>query len=248
MRNDDRPDVGARSGARGALDLLDRYPFTLGVLLANALLFAFAAARSGGPSVAPDVLVALGSNVGSLVPGEPWRLLTSAFLHHDLLHLAFNGFALYSIGRVLEVHFGSARLWVLFVAMALAGGVASFAWQAARGAPAISAGASGGVLGLITLGWSFARANPARLGTLEGSLRSWLVWIAVFSVLFFAQLDHAGHLGGAAAGLAAGQLVRPRPGADTPPAWEVLAHACSLAVLGAFAAVVVRLRDGPPPL
>ena len=38
--------------------------------------------------------------------GQYWRLLTHQFVHADLTHLLFNGFALYSFGNVAETLFG----------------------------------------------------------------------------------------------------------------------------------------------
>ena len=244
MRNSDRPDLGRG----GPLEQRERYPFPLGVLLANLILFGFCAWKSGGPGVDAGILVDLGSNVRSLLPTEPWRLITSAFLHVDLIHLVLNSWALFSIGRLLEVHYGTARTWVLYLLCALAGSLASAAWQQLRGQDAISAGASGGVFGLIFLGWCYARSAPERLGSLAEQLRGWIVVLALWTgFLLLASrglVDHAAHLGGGLAGALLGTLVRPRPGADAHPAWTALAHAAALGTLLCFAAVVWTLRSG----
>lgn len=240
MRNSDRPDVGRG----GPLELLDRYPMTIGVLLANVALFVFAIGRGGvGLAVHPEVLEDLGANVYPIVLHEPWRLLTSAFLHHDVLHLLFNSLALLAVGRVLEVHLGSARVWVVYVLSAVVGAACSDAWQALRG-PALSAGASGGAFGLILLGYVFATRVPERLGTFAMALRSWIITALIFSLLLFQSTDHAAHLGGAATGALFGDRISPRPGDDAHPAWTYGAHALALLSLAAFAAVVLRLRDG----
>ena len=45
----------------------------------------------------------------------PWQLVTYAFLHGSLLHLAFNMFALYMFGGAIERVFGTRRyLHLLF--------------------------------------------------------------------------------------------------------------------------------------
>src|SRR5207249_9275904 len=41
--------------------------------------------------------------------GEFWRLFTALFLHYNLLHLAFNLFALYVLGPSLEKIIGTVR-------------------------------------------------------------------------------------------------------------------------------------------
>ncbi|MCO5170469.1 MAG: rhomboid family intramembrane serine protease [Planctomycetes bacterium] len=191
-----------------------------------------------------DVLFDLGANVWPVVLSEPWRLLTSAFLHADVIHILFNSFALLAVGRVLEVQLGSARLWVIYVLAAVGGSVCSDAWQAVRGQPAVSIGASGGAFGLILLGYVYASRVPERLGSFAAGLRSWLVTIALFSLLFIRELDHAAHLGGAAVGALFGRQLDTRPGPDPHPAWVFLAHGLALLALASFAAVVMRLRAG----
>ncbi|MRS05375.1 rhomboid family intramembrane serine protease, partial [bacterium] len=50
-----------------------------------------------------DLPFVLGGKVNELIlRGQIWRLLTPVLLHGGLLHLAFNMYALYSIGRGLE--------------------------------------------------------------------------------------------------------------------------------------------------
>lgn len=239
MRNSDRPDVGRG----GLLELLDRYPVCFGLLGANVVLFLFALSRAGGGfAVPPEVLYHLGGNVYPEVRAEPWRLLTSAFLHADVIHILFNSFALLAVGRVLEVQLGSARLWVIYVLAAVGGSVCSAGWQAVSDRAAVSVGASGGAFGLIFLGWVYASRVPERLGSFAAGLRSWLFTIAIFSLLFFRDLDHAAHAGGAAVGALFGRQLDTRPGRDLHPAWAFLAHGLALLALASFAAVVLRLR------
>lgn len=77
--------------------------------------------------------------------GEWWRLITSAFLHFGLLHIALNMLNLYILGPDLEGYFGKLRFLGLYVGAALGGSVAVdlFAGNV------LSAGASGAVFGLM---------------------------------------------------------------------------------------------------
>lgn len=56
--------------------------------------------------------------------GEGWRLLTHAFLHGGILHLAFNTMALINLGPPLEQTLGSVRFAVLYAVAALGGAIA----------------------------------------------------------------------------------------------------------------------------
>ena len=75
-------------------------PATRGIAVAIGIVFAlellWGALGSG------LVLVRMGANVASLAPREPWRLLSSAFLHAGFAHVLFNGTALFAIGKFLE--------------------------------------------------------------------------------------------------------------------------------------------------
>ena len=66
---------------------------------------------------------------GLMVPhlvseGQPWRLISHAFLHGNLLHLGFNTIVLIWIGPPLELALGSLRFVVLYVVSAVGGAVA----------------------------------------------------------------------------------------------------------------------------
>ena len=73
-----------------------------------------------------------------------WRLVSSAFLHVDLLHIGFNMYLLYLLGLMLEPAIGSVRFAALYLTALLAG---SFGALLATAAPSL--GASGAVFGLM---------------------------------------------------------------------------------------------------
>jgi membrane associated rhomboid family serine protease len=82
--------------------------------------------------------------------GEFWRLFTALFLHYNLLHLAFNLFALYVLGPPLERTIGAVR----FAACYLIAGVGSTSGvvlltllKIVR--PAELVGASGCIMGIV---------------------------------------------------------------------------------------------------
>lgn len=233
----------------GVLGFLDRYPFTIGVALTCLALFVFAGYRSGGWPVDPDLRQLLGANDSALLASEPWRLLTSAFLHYEVWHFGFNLFAIVYWGRLFEVHFGSARLWVLYFLMLIVASLCSAGWQEAavglgvQDAGASSVGASGAVFGLLFLCLMTAQRAPARFGTLLNQLRLWIGLSFLFAFFRSAPTDHAAHLGGAISGIALAYLFPPEPGEDLSPAWGTWAVALALAVVAAFARVLWTLKD-----
>ncbi|MXZ07205.1 MAG: rhomboid family intramembrane serine protease [Acidimicrobiia bacterium] len=85
------------------------------------------------------------AHIGWLVrAGEWWRVITAAFLHTGLLHIVFNMYALYALGPFIERQAGKLRFVGLYLACAVAGGIA---FQAMSGGAAV--GASGAIFGLF---------------------------------------------------------------------------------------------------
>ncbi len=84
-----------------------------------------------------------------LTESQPWRMLTSAFLHSPdmVLHILFNMYALWLIGPYLESLFGAARFLALYLICAFGGSVGYLVLTHWNSAGAV--GASGAVFGLF---------------------------------------------------------------------------------------------------
>ena len=80
---------------------------------------------------------------------EPWQLLTYAFLHGSLLHIAFNMFALYMFGGPVEQVFGPRRYLTYYLVCVLSAALVQLLTSAMTGAVYPTVGASGGVFGLL---------------------------------------------------------------------------------------------------
>ena len=101
----------------------------------------------------------------SLIATEPWRLITSAFLHSTsfIPHLLFNLYALFIFGPAIERFLGRARYLALYLIGALGGSVgvvllyqlavvtegASVKWLVGLFQPASALGASGAFFALM---------------------------------------------------------------------------------------------------
>src|SRR5882672_4329407 len=96
-------------------------------------------------SPTPQQVLAVGADYGPLtLNGEPWRLVSSMFLHFGILHIGMNMLCLWS-GRIVELLYGRLGFVAIYLVAGLAGGVASLA----RSSAVISAGASGAVFGVF---------------------------------------------------------------------------------------------------
>jgi membrane associated rhomboid family serine protease len=98
-----------------------------------------------GGSFGGSSLVFHGALYGPLVAsGDYWRLITSGFLHANLIHIGFNMYALYFLGRMLEPVVGHARFALIYFVSLLAG-----SFGALLVTPhAFTVGASGAVFGI----------------------------------------------------------------------------------------------------
>ena len=67
------------------------------------------------PSSPEPVRAGLRRSADARVPDEPWRLLTGAFLHDGILHIALNMAALVLLGQQLEQVLGRVRYLALYV-------------------------------------------------------------------------------------------------------------------------------------
>lgn len=159
--------------------------------------------------------------VPALAGAQPWRQITSAFLHVGLIHVGFNGLLLWQLGQMLEPVLGHVRFGALYLA-GLAGGalgivglswltaytalpdIPLLGWLFATNPVGVTVGASGAVFGLMgaaMVGMRSRGINPWR--TSIGSL------VLLNLVITFALpgISVGGHLGGFIGGLIAGKVL-----------------------------------------
>lgn len=120
-----------------------------------------------------------------------WRLLTSAFLHFGLIHLAVNMLSLLFLGTDLEKALGVARYTALYLVAALFGGaaVALFAEPLTQ-----TVGASGAVFGLLGAAAVFIRSRG-------GDLRPLLTLLVINGLIsLLPGISLLGHVGGLVGG------------------------------------------------
>jgi membrane associated rhomboid family serine protease len=122
--------------------------------------------------------------------GEWYRMLTAAFLHQQIWHLALNMFALWILGSALEPVLGRWRFIALYLLSALGGSAASLVTS-----DVVSFGASGAVFGLMGALFVVLR----RFGR---DVSAVLVILALNVVLGFVVpgIDWRAHLGGLVTG------------------------------------------------
>lgn len=174
---------------------------TLGLLVAIGLSYAvqlWLEARYGAS--AAWVAAAFVLNI----PGVPeadglWRMLSYAFLHGGVVHIGFNAWVLFDIGRVYELRRGWGNLLSAFVFGSVLGAYLTLIAQG--GEQLILLGASGGILGVVgALLADVMRGEHPQDRLLLRSLLQWMVILIIFSVAI-PNVSLWGHVGGIVGGL-----------------------------------------------
>jgi rhomboid protease GluP len=191
--------------------LSPRTPVIWVLLTLNLLVFALMQldpGAHGSPGAQSLQLVRWGSNAGQYtLHGQWWRLVSSMFLHGGVVHIAFNMFALWQAGRLVERMFGSARFVALYMIAGVCGSLASVLWN-----PHVnSVGASGAIFGILGGLLAFiGRADSGVPGTVVKDLRGSLTGFLLFNIVagfVYPHTDNAAHLGGLVGGYLAGHLL-----------------------------------------
>ncbi len=128
-------------------------PLTQALIIANLVAFLLLH-QAAGLLIGNFALWPLGSGLFM-----PWQVLSYAFLHANLLHLAVNMFGLWMFGSDLERVWGSRRFGVFLIVSVLAAAAAQLIVTASVGSNAPTVGASGGLFGLLI---GFAMVFPQR--------------------------------------------------------------------------------------
>jgi membrane associated rhomboid family serine protease len=181
----------------GEASLLSSAPATFVLIALNAVVFlAEIAGGSGGfYDIQGSSIVFDYGLFGPLVSeGEWYRLITSGFLHAGLLHVGFNMFALFFLGRILEPSIGTPRFLAIYFASLFGGSFGALLLSP----DALTIGASGAIFGIF--GATFVIARARGFDAVASSIGVILLINLAFSVSS-TRISLGGHLGGLAVGV-----------------------------------------------
>lgn len=183
---------------------------TLTLVSLNVLIYV-AMGLSGVSWTAPSIEHAIrwGADFGPLtLSGQWWRLFTSTFIHFGIIHIAFNMWCLWDLGRALELYMGRLAFAVTYLLSGLMASLVSVAWNPWR----VSAGASGAIFGVAGayVSYLYLKKTPIDGGVARQKLKSLAIFIG-YNLLRGAGggIDNSAHLGGLVAGLILGAVVPP---------------------------------------
>ena len=197
---------------------LQRDPYvTMGLIAVNVVVFLVGQGQGNQTR-------SLGLDGFDVAHGDWWRIVTSGFLHFDVMHILFNMLILWWLGRMLEPALGAIRFAVLYAVTLLAGSLGVLLLDP----NALTGGASGAVFGLM--GAAVVLMRRRGIDVMQSGLGGLLLINLLLS--FRPGVSIGGHLGGLVGGAVAGAIVANTDG-DPQQRW-----------LGTAACVLLGLAVG----
>jgi membrane associated rhomboid family serine protease len=203
----------------------------IGITVAAYFLQVAAGDVVSGGFVQNRAIVEYSLNGYAVAEENQWyRIVTSAFLHGGILHLALNMFALWNLGRIVEQTLGRLRFVLIYAVSLLAGSTGALVLN-----PDLrTVGASGAIYGLFGALVLLFRSRGISLW------QSGLAMIILLNFVFTITVPNisiGGHAGGFAGGIVAVWLLLELPRRTKDPRHALYAVAALLPLL-VIAAVV----------
>jgi rhomboid protease GluP len=155
---------------------------------------------------------------------QPWRLLTSNYVHIGIIHIALNMWCLWNLGALAERIFDRWTYVLTYTACGIGGSILGVWWHPET----VEAGASGAIFGIAgaLIAALYLGRLPVHPSALKATLKS-LLSFAGYNLFFGAVvpgISNAAHLGGLITGLGLGAALAPRLAAppDERNSWRRL--------------------------
>lgn len=150
-------------------------------------------------------LLVFGAKVNELINnGQPWRLITCAFLHGGLAHIAFNMYALKIIGSEVEYAYGKVKYIGIYLISAIGASLFSYIFNS----DSISVGASGAIFGLFGAMLMFGIENRDRIGKEYIINLFKVIVINIIIGVTISNIDNSAHIGGLIFGMISALILK----------------------------------------
>ena len=133
---------------------------------------------------------------------EYYRLITGAFLHGSVAHLAFNCYALYIVGKQIESFYGKGKYLIIYFFSLLIGSLFSITLSENP-----SVGASGAIFGLMGSLLYFGYYYRVYLGSTWKTNILPVICINLILSFTINNIDYFAHIGGLIGGILASMAV-----------------------------------------
>jgi membrane associated rhomboid family serine protease len=175
--------------------------------------------------------------------GQLWRIVSSGFLHENLLHIGFNMWVLYYLGMMLEPALGSFRLGLIYFVSLLCGSLGALLISP----HSLTVGASGAIFGLM--GAAAVEMRARQIPLMQSGVGGLIVLNLIISFTI-PGISYGGHIGGLIGGALAGLALR---AGDVRKVPALATAACVVLAAAAFGGAVASAHSsevestGAPP-
>lgn len=194
---------------------MEGYPFTL-LIVGSTVLVSYLAWQR------PQWQHGLLLDVRAMLDrGQGYRLLTSGWVHADMMHLAFNMFSLWSFGSILEEVYGPRAMLAPHLA-GIVGGSLLATWLHRR-EQYLALGASGGVCGVIFASVILLPGGSVYMFFIPIPIPAWIYAFAFLILTWVGMrrasdgIGHDAHFGGAVIGILTAAFLYPAAAIDQLP-------------------------------
>jgi membrane associated rhomboid family serine protease len=180
-----------------------RPELTIALIVVNVVVFLTEGSFtfSGGPT---GKVYEEGALFGSLrglptlgvAHGQWWRIVTSGFMHENLIHIGFNMYVLYILGQMLEPALGRVKLGTIYAVSLLCGSFGAL--LVSPHTPTV--GASGAVFGLM--GAAAVEMRARQIPVMQSGVGGLILLNLVISFAL-PGISWGGHIGGLIGGAVA---------------------------------------------
>jgi membrane associated rhomboid family serine protease len=183
-----------------------------------------------------------GALIGSLAGkgvayGEWWRIISSGFLHENIIHIGFNMWVLYYLGVMLEPALGRLRFALIYGVSLLCG-----SFGALLVSPhAVTVGASGAIFGLM--GAAAVELRARQIPLFQTGVGGLIVLNLIIS-FSIPGISWGGHIGGLIGGALAAAVLR---FGDVRRSQVLALVGCAAIGVAAFAGSIATAHSSKPP-
>jgi membrane associated rhomboid family serine protease len=220
------PDCARQKTQTRSLQSIAVEPIATYVLIALNVAVYFGASNS---AQAANDLVLFGPAVAD---GDYWRLISSGFLHLEIIHILLNMLSLFWLGRMIEPALGHARFVAIYIVSLLGGSLGVMILSPDEA----TLGASGAIYGL--LGAAIVMARNRQISLIQSGLLPILALNFVLT-LSIPNISLGGHVGGLVGGLVATFVVEQLSMRRRDSLVPAVASCAVLGVITAVVAVVI---------
>lgn len=181
---------------------------TYALIISNIIMFLMVVLAGGNPfNVDANLLYEFGALVNHRMMEGPLSYLTlisSMFLHANILHLLLNLYALYILGPQLESFFGKAKYLFIYLVSGIVGGLTSMLFLPDN---IVTVGASGCIFGLIGAFLYFGYHYRVYFG---GIIKSQIIPLIILNFILgicISNIDMGAHIGGIIGGFLVAKVV-----------------------------------------